>query len=82
MRDIFDFLMQVVVPVVVIAVVLFGSLFGFVALAQHNVCERLTQLDSEHNYHYEFWTGCIIQLNNGRWVSVSNYQQIQLEEGK
>ena len=55
---------------------------GFISVAQYQQCVTLTFADPAHNYRWTFWTGCLVQLDNGRWIDPSDQSyQLWMEEG-
>lgn len=83
MNSFFDSEFWFILQTIILSFVLFGLVFGMIVgvlqVTQYQVCKRYTYMDSQHNYHYDFWTGCVVQLENGRWISVDDYQQLQIE---
>lgn len=73
MRDI----IEMTVIFVVLFSVCFGVIAGICAIFEVGQCNTLTKLDDNHNYQWVFWGGCLVQADDGRWVDVDNYYQIE-----
>ena len=61
--------------------------FGMVGVINNELfkvsCEHFAQLNSQYDFQYSFWTGCIINWQ-GTWVSTDHIQvvsgDIQIEK--
>jgi|WetSurSiteA1Bulk_404760.scaffolds.fasta_scaffold19825_4 hypothetical protein len=54
-----------------------GLVVGLVALGEKNYCASMTTLAPTFEFHFDFWTGCVVEAPNGYWVDASEYRYIE-----
>lgn len=60
-----------------IFVLVIGAVVGLVTISEKNYCASMTTLAPTFEFHFDFWTGCVVEAPNGYWVDASEYQYIE-----
>lgn len=76
LEDVWDFL-KFLAPIVVAFVLVFGGIVGLVVWGNDRTCDRLARLMPEHRFDFDFFGGCFVQLDSGRWVSTDDIAYIE-----
>lgn len=63
--------MEVIVPVVILILILACLFGGNIALDSYACHQKGAQMN--YPAHYSVITGCMIQVENGRWIPVESY---------
>ena len=76
MKDILGvFLLTLIAVALIVGAIAVGS--SWMARQQ---CNQLSTLASDYEFKWNFWTGCLVEMPNGFWVSVKEAEHIMLEQ--
>lgn len=74
--DDWKFIIGFLMTITIILVVIGGLIAGIGVILEYFGCQDLQGATEEFNFQWTFWTGCRVQLENGFWISVSDYKYI------
>lgn len=71
--DVLKFLGGILLSVVLGVFVIFTPVIGVMSIKEKMYCNEVQEMSPEYNFHWGFWTGCMIELDDGSWGNASNY---------
>ena len=83
MRDIIEglgILMSALLIALLIIAVIVAMTAGIGAIFERQRCSSLSALESDYEFRYGLWTGCLVKTPNGFWVSVDEAGYLLLEQ--
>ena len=70
----------VVLGVCVIFILSILLVAGTISIIEAGGCARLDSYESQHDYRWGLFTGCMVQTKAGYWVDSNNPTLLELEE--
>lgn len=65
-----------------IFIILALLLAGVFSVMEAGECAKLKSYESQHDYRWSLFTGCMVQTEAGYWVDSDNPTLLELEQGE
>ena len=60
---------------IIIAVIVIALIITIDSVWTKNYCRNYDRLQSEMEFDWTFWTGCLVKADNGKWIKAREYMQ-------
>ncbi len=70
-----DFVKLALVVLVLFAMVA-APVVGIIALVDQKSCAVYADINTDYQFHWSFWTGCLVKLPDDYWISTDRVQFI------
>lgn len=83
-REDIEMIGKVLLIGVVVFVLMLGCISGWSMIFETNYCKTMTSLNSDFEFRWELWGGCLVKTPSGYWIHASEYKYLEgnIQENK